>query len=267
MIPDHSRRPLVDLLSLGGRSAVVTGAANGIGRQIAARLAEAGASVIVADLDIDGAQAAAAEIAVSTGARAIAVAADVTDSQALAAAAELAVSELGGLDIWVNNAGIYPTTGPVTEASDELIDRLLTVNVRGTFAGAREAARRMARGGVIVNVVSTAGFRATPGISAYVTSKHAVVGLTKNLALELAANDIRVVGVAPGVIDTPGVRDQLAPLAAAGLDVAATLQRSLLGRGGLPDDVARMVVVLASDLAGWVTGVVVPVDAGALAGA
>jgi 2-deoxy-D-gluconate 3-dehydrogenase len=124
----------------------------------------------------------------------------------------------------------------------------------------------MVGGGVIINVASTAGFRAAAGISAYVTSKHAVVGLTRNLAIELAADDIRVVGIAPGVIDTPGVRDQLAPLAAAGLDVAATMNRSLLGRGGRPDDVARMIVVLASDLAAWVTGAVVPVDAGALAG-
>lgn len=83
---------------------------------------------------------------------------------------------------------------------------MLQVNVRGTFAGAREAARHMNSGGVIVNLVSTAGYRPAVGISAYVASKHAVVGLTKNLAIELAARDIRVVGVAPGVIDTPGVQ-------------------------------------------------------------
>ena len=140
----------------------------------------------------------------------------------------------------------------------------MTINVRGTFAGSREAAKRMTSGGVIVNLASTAGFRPASGISAYVTSKHAVVGLTKNLALEFAPLDIRVVGVAPGVIDTPGVQAQLAPLKAAGLDIGARMNRTPLGRAGQPDDVARMITVLASDLAAWVTGVVVPVDAGSL---
>ena len=97
------------------------------------------------------------------------------------------MTELGGLEIWVNNAAIFPATGPAIEATDEFIDRMLTVNVRGTFAGAREAARRMPGGGVIVNMVSTTGFKAAVGISAYVTSKHAVVGATKALALEFAS--------------------------------------------------------------------------------
>ncbi|MEO5898571.1 MAG: glucose 1-dehydrogenase [Ilumatobacteraceae bacterium] len=266
MIPDHTERPLADLVSLSGRRAVVTGAASGIGRAIAHRLAEAGAAVVIADLDGDGAAKVAAEVAATTGARAIGVEVDVTDSTTLASAAERAHLDLGGLEIWVNCAGIDPTTGPAIEATDEFIDRMLTVNVRGTFAGAREAAKRMDHGGVIVNLISTAGFRAATGISAYVASKHALVGLTKNLAVELAARDIRVVGVAPGVIDTPGVQAQLAPLAAAGLNVAATMNRTLLGRGGQPDDVARVVLFLASDLAAWITGEIVVADAGSLAG-
>lgn len=266
MIPDQSHRSLGDLLSLSGRRAVVTGGATGIGRAIAARLAEAGAAVVIADLDHEGAAKAAAQIAADTGARVIEAAADIAVSETLAAAAELAVDQFGGLDIWVNNAGIYPTTGPAIDATDDFVDRMLQVNVRGTFAGSREAARRMDRGGVIVNLISTTGFRAANGICAYVTSKHALVGLTKSLAIELAARDIRVVGVAPGVIDTPGVQAQLAPLAAAGLDVAGRMNRTLLGRAGQPDDIARMVLVLASDLAAWVTGEIVVVDAGSLAG-
>jgi NAD(P)-dependent dehydrogenase (short-subunit alcohol dehydrogenase family) len=266
MIPDHSERTLADLLSLEGRRAVVTGGGRGIGAAIVRRLAEAGADLVVADLDASMADTLAAEVAAATGRRVITAKVDVTDTSTMIDAAERCISELGGLDIWVNNAGIYPTTGPAIDAGDDFIDRMFEVNVRGTFAGAREAARRMSTGGVIVNLASTAGFRAAPGISAYVASKHAVVGLTKNLAIELAARDIRVVGVAPGVIDTPGVQDQLAPLKAAGLDVENTINRSPLGRGGRPDDVARMVVVLASDLAAWVTGAVIPVDAGSLAG-
>ena len=264
-VADHSERSLNELFSLTGRVAVVTGGGRGIGAATVRRLAEAGATVIAADLDI-GAATEAVEAAVAAGGRAVAAPVDVTDTASLAAVAEQAVNDLGRLDVWVNNAGIFPTTGPAIDASDELIDRMLQVNLRGTFAGAREAARRMTGGGVIVNVVSTAGFRAAPGISAYVASKHAVVGLTKNLALELAAHRIRVVGVAPGVIDTPGVQEQLAPLKASGLDVGARMNQSLLGRGGRPDDIARVVVFLASDLAAWVTGDVVAVDAGALAG-
>jgi len=266
MIPDHSARSLTDLLSLVGRRAVVTGGARGIGAAIVARLAEAGADVIAADLDLVAAQGWADEVTSRGAGRVIAASVDVADSATLARVADQCVTALGGLDIWVNNAGIYPTTGPAIEATDTFIDRMLEVNVRGTFAGAREAAHRMAAGGVIVNLASTAGFRAAVGISAYVASKHAVVGLTKNLAIELGGRDVRVVGVAPGVIDTPGVQDQLAPLAAAGLDVGARMSRTLLGRAGQPDDVARVVTFLVSDLAAWVTGDVIAVDAGSLAG-
>lgn len=262
---DHSDTSLTDLLSLAGRAAVVTGGGRGIGAAAVRRLAEAGADVIAADLDLAAAEKVAATITETTGRQVLAASVDITDSAALGAVADRCVSELGRLDVWVNNAGIYPTTGPAIDATDDFIDRMLQVNVRSTFAGAREAARRMTAGGVIVNVASTAGFRAAAGISAYVASKHAVVGLTKNLALELAERGIRVVGVAPGVIDTPGVREQLAPLKAAGLDVGATMNRTLLGRAGRPDDVARMIIVLSSDLAAWVTGAVLPVDAGALA--
>jgi 2-deoxy-D-gluconate 3-dehydrogenase len=141
----------------------------------------------------------------------------------------------------------------------------MQINVRGNFACAREAARRM-QGGVIINLASTTGFRAAPGISAYVMSKHAVVGMTKSLALEFGSKNIRVVGVAPGPIDTPGVQDQLAPLKAAGLDVGARMSQTLLGRAGQADDVARVILFLATDMAAWITGEVVAVDAGSLAG-
>ena len=266
MIPDMTDRSLADLASLAGRRAVVTGGARGIGAATARRLAEAGADVIVADLDTAGAKATADDIAAATGRRVLATTLDVTRTDTLAAAADLAVRELGGLEIWVNNAGIYPTTGAAIDAADDFIDRMLELNVRGTYAGAREAARRMTNGGSIVNLASTAGLRAAPGISAYVASKHAVVGLTKNLALEFAALNIRVNAVAPGVIDTPGVRDQLEPLKAAGLDVGARMTKTLLGRAGQADDVARVITFLASDMAAWITGVVIPVDAGSMAG-
>lgn len=266
MIADHTGRPLADLYSLAGRRAVVTGGAKGIGAATAARLAESGADVLIADIDLSGAATVATDLAARFGHRTASIGIDIADTDSIVAAADFCVRTLGGIDIWVNNAGIYPTTGPAIDATDDFVDRLLTVNVRGTYAGAREAAKRMAAGGVIVNLASTTGFRAAPGISAYVTSKHAVVGLTKSLAVEFGPLDIRVVGVAPGPIDTPGVQEQMAPLKAAGLDVAAVMSRTLLGRGGQADDIGRVVTFLATDMAAWIHGEVVVVDAGSLAG-
>lgn len=260
-IHDVSDRSLVDLFSLAGRNAVVTGAARGLGAQIVRRLVEAGAGVIAGDIDLAGVQALAAEC---SGGRVVPVALDVADTSSLQRAGDNAVAEFGSLDIWINNAGIFPTTGPAIDADDELIDRMLVVNARGTFAGAREAAKRMTAGGVIVNLVSTAGFTASSGISAYVASKHAVVGITKALALEFGPRNIRVLGVAPTVIDTPGVRHELEPMKESGLDVMAKLANSPLGRIGVPDDIARVVVFCCSDLAMYMTGSVVAVDAGRL---
>ncbi len=265
-VRDFTSTPCGELLSLPGRSAVVTGGGRGIGAAICRRLAEAGARVVVGDIDGASAEAAAEQLRCDFGEGHRAWRLDITDTTSLAAAAEEAVTAFGRLDVWINNAGIYPTTGPAIDVADDFIDRMLTVNVRGTFAAAREAARHMTSGGVIVNVASTTGFHGTPGISAYSTSKHAVVGLTKNLALELAPRDIRVVGVAPTVIDTPGVREQLKPLSEAGVDIAAVMASNPLGRSGVPDDVARVVLFAVSDMAAFVTGCTIPVDAGALAG-
>ena len=262
---DHSFRPIEELLSLKGKSSVVTGGASGIGEGIVKRLAEAGSSVIVADIDLKKAENTSKKIADSTGSKVIAAEIDVSDSKSLAETAEACLENFGSLEVWVNNAGIFPTTGPAVEAEDSFVDEMLEVNVRGTFAGSREAALRMKNGGVIINLASTQGLTGGPGISAYTASKHAVVGLTKSLAIELAPKGIRVVAVAPGVIDTPGVRDQLEPLKEAGIDISSMFKNSLLGRSGVADDVARVVLFLASEMADWITGVTIPVDAGKLA--
>ena len=264
-IPDVSDRPLVDLLSLAGRAVVVTGGARGIGAQVVRRLAEAGADVVVGDLDLAAAQLLATDVSAATGRKVIAVFMDVADTRTITAAADLALERLGRLDGWVNNAGIFPTTGPAIDASDEFVDRMLEVNTRGSFAGAREAARRMMHGGVIVNMLSTAAFKGSPGISAYIASKHAMAGLTKALAVEFGPLGIRVLGVAPGFVTTPGTDEQLAPLKAAGLDMEKRTAANPLGRPGVPDDIARVVVFACSDLAVFMTGSVLAVDAGSLA--
>jgi NAD(P)-dependent dehydrogenase (short-subunit alcohol dehydrogenase family) len=260
-VPDHSATPLADLVALGGQVAVVTGGARGIGAGIAARLAEAGADVVVADLDGEGAVALAKQLVEDHGHRAIGTAVDMADEASVAALAATAVERFGRLDIWVNNAGIYPHTGPVVAADAAAFERVLAVNVTGMFLGAREAARRMAGGGSIVNLASITGFAARSGLTAYSTSKHAVVGLTRNLARDLAPRGIRVNAVAPGLIVTPGVLSGSAgeTRSAASLAGRATAP---LGRHGVPDDVARVVLFLVSELAAFVSGATVIIDGG-----
>ncbi len=263
MIPDPAERPLADLVSLMGRAAVVTGAARGLGRAIARRLAEAGASVLLADIDVRAAEAARDEIGRQTGGTLSATGLDVTDSASIIAAADSALDRFGRLDVWVNNAGIYPSK-PVLEMSDADWDRVVGVNLTGSFTGAREAARRMVaagHGGVIVNLASVAGLRGRGlAIPHYVATKHGIVGLTKQLALEFAGAGIRVLAVAPTTIVTPGVQ--------AGLGRPPDLEARLagpLGRAGQPDDVARVVLFCASDLSMFMTGSTLVVDGGDLA--
>lgn len=264
-IADVSGTPIAELVSLKGRVAVVTGGAQGLGRAMVSRLAEAGAAVLVLDLNADQAEAAARQIAETTGARVIASAADVTDSPSLIAAANRAVTELGGLDIWVNNAGLYPNV-PLLDVEEDDWDKVMDVNLRGVFVGSREAARRMiaaGHGGVIINVVSTAGFKGVaPGVTSYVTSKHGVRGMVKQMALELASHDIRVLGVAPTFCTTEGNMAALAQLPdSVREEIAATLS-SRLGRVGVPDDIARAVLFCASDMSLFMTGSTLLVDAG-----
>lgn len=269
--PDVSTAPITDLISLRGRRAVVTGGAQGLGRAICERLAEAGADLLIIDLDLGGAEAAAEQIATQHKTRAIATEADVSRTESISAAADLAAEQLGGIDIWVNNAGIFPNA-PVLDMPDEMWDQVFAVNTRGAFLGSREAARHMSQGGsggVIVNIISTAGFKVGfPGMAAYASSKHAANGLTKSLALDLAPMGIRVLGVAPSYVPTEG---NIAA-AAAGMEAAKAagvelpdldvMNQSLIGRTGTPDDIARVVLFAASDLSMIMTGSTLLADAG-----
>jgi NAD(P)-dependent dehydrogenase (short-subunit alcohol dehydrogenase family) len=267
-VPDLSDRPLEQLISLRERRAVVTGGARGLGRAIADRLAEAGASVLIGDIDQVAARTAAEELTRSFGVDASSTALDVAESASVGAAADAAVTRLGGIDIWVNNAGVYPTM-PLLEMTDDDWDRVLTVNLRGTFVGCREAARRMisaGRGGVIINISSVAGFRGrSAGVAHYVASKHGVIGLTRQIAVELAEHGIRVLAVSPTTIITPGVESAMSggPTESS-VDLEGALVRPL-GRAGRPDDVARVVLFCASDLSMFMTGSSLLVDAGELA--
>ena len=266
VVPDLTDVPLATLISLEGKAAVVTGGARGIGQAISRRLAEAGAKVLVADLDESAAIQTAKEI-VATGATATGRGLDIASSDDVAAATDAAAAELGGLDIWVNNAGIYPAQ-PVLEMTDDDWDRVLDVNLRGAFVGSREAARRMVAagsGGVIVNITSVSGYRGRSGLAHYSSSKHGLRGLTRSLAVELGPQGIRALGIAPTMVATPGteaVAAQLRNPAMHSLDVYSQLP---LGRPGVPDDIARVVLFCASDLASFMTGSTLAVDAGQMA--
>lgn len=266
-IADVSSRSLAELISLTGRNAVVTGGGRGLGKAIADRLAEAGANLVIGDIEDGLAERAAADIASRFGVRALGVHMDVSDEASVAAVGERARSELGGMDIWVNNAGIFPAV-PVTQMTVQMWDQVLAVNTRGVFLGSREAARTMGesdRGGVIVNIVSTAGFKGVaPGLAAYVSSKHAVRGMTKQMALEFAPQNIRVLGVAPTYCVTEGNQIAAAqnPDRTSTADDIPAMLTSRLGRVGVPDDIARIVLFCASDLAAFMTGSTLLGDAG-----
>lgn len=262
---DHTNTTLANLISLKGRTAVVTGGAAGIGRAISKRLAEAGADLVIGDLDEAKAIETAAELSPFGGTH-IGAKLNVGDHASITALADLAVAKTGRLNIWVNSAGIYPSN-PVLQIPDDEWDRVFDINVRGTFNGAREAALRMEDNkGVIVNIVSTAAFNSSNGANPahYVASKHAVAGLTKSLAVELGPRGLRAVAVAPTLTETPGVATKRTDPAAA--EALAKYGQSLpLGRLGQPDDIARAVLFAASDFAGFVTGSIIAADGGDLA--
>ncbi len=248
---------LTDLIDLSGKRALVTGGGKGIGAAIAARLREAGAHVTVADLD--PAAVASADAIGADFARC-----DITDASDLARAVDMAAGA-AGIDILVNNAGIFPTTGPVAQVTDEFVHHMLDVNVRAQFSATREASDRMPHGGAIVNMASVAAIGGGANISAYAASKGAVVAMTRAHANELGPKGIRVNAIAPGIIDTPGVQEQLAPLRASGLDIDKRIAANPVGIAGQPDHIACGVLFLVSDLARFVSGHLLVIDGGSTA--
>lgn len=267
-IADVSDHSISQLLSLAGRGAVVTGGAQGLGKAIARRFAEAGAHVLIGDRNAELAISVAAEMQLSATGKIRVVHMDVSNAASIGATAALAEREFGGIDIWVNNAGVFPHVA-IAEMTEQQWDEVYAVNARGTFLGARAAIQSMSSGnrhGVVVNVASLAGLRGiSPGLGAYVSSKHAVVGLTRQMALECAPMGIRVLAVAPSFMITEGnlaliQRDpRMAEMAA---EAIPSIMSSKLGRVGVPDDVARAVLFCASDMSIFMTGTTLVVDAG-----
>lgn len=245
------------------RGALVTGAATGIGEAAARTLAASGASVLIADVDIVRASAVADSI-VAGGGRAQAHEADVTDPSAVKGMVDACVDAFGDLRIAVNNAGIHgdPSNPPIADYPTEWWDRIIGVNLTAVYHCVRAEAQAMraAPSGSIVNVSSIYGATAKAGLSGYITTKHAVVGLTKAAALDHAEDGIRVNCVSPGFIQTELV-DRAVPESKR--DEVAVLHA--LNRLGRPEEVAEVIAFLASDASSFVTATSYPVDSGLLA--
>ncbi len=241
-----------------GKVAIVTGAASGIGAAVARDLAERGAKVVVADFD--GAHAKSVAESLGDGARSFQL--DVADPEAVRAMVEFTVREFGALHLAVNNAGIGGPSAPIAEISLDDWRRVIDVDLNSVFYCLKYQIPAIvaAGGGAIVNMASILGAVGWGGSGIYVTAKHALLGLTKNAAIDYADKGVRVNAVGPGFIATPLVESSMTDEARAGL-----AEKHLLNRLGTPEEVAALTNFLLSDKASFMTGTYYPVDGGYLA--
>ncbi|AMM85538.1 glucose 1-dehydrogenase [Martelella sp. AD-3] len=250
------------MAQLKDKVAIITGGAGGIGIATAKRMTVEGAKVLLVDLDEDALKDAVAELGHDKAAYAVA---DVTDPEQTQAYVAAAVEKFGKLDILVANAGIEGVVKPITDYPTEMFDKVMAVNVRGIFLGLKYAMPELKKTkGNVVIMASVAGLGGTPDVSAYITSKHALVGLMRTAALEGARDGIRVNSIHPSPVETRMMRsleEGFAPghggEAKKGFAASIPLQRY-----AEPDEIADAVVYLASDQAKFVTGVRLPVDGG-----
>ncbi|HEY7307184.1 MAG TPA: SDR family NAD(P)-dependent oxidoreductase [Bryobacteraceae bacterium] len=235
---------------LSNQTALVTGAADGIGAAIAKRLAMAGAMVGIADIDLDQAQRTAGEISSASGCKTFPIRMDVSNRQEVESAVEFLLSQTGRLDILVNNAGIGGRAAPLWEQTDEDWSKVLAINLTGVFLCCRAVIQHMRskRYGRIVNIASIAGKEGNPRMTGYSATKAAVIGFTKSLAKEVATEGICVNAVSPAVVKTR-ILDQLTPE-----QVDYMTSRIPMRRPGLTEEIAAVVHFLASPDCSFVTG-------------
>lgn len=252
-------------MNFNDKVAIVTGGGNGIGRATAQMFAEFGAKVAVVDRDGASAKATAGAIE-QKGGKAIALTADVTKASDVAAYVKATIETYGRIDCFHNNAGIEGRLCPIAEMDEAAFDAIMGVNVKGVFLGLRHVLPHMikAGSGAIVNTASIAGLVGSPNMSAYVASKHAVIGITKSVSGEVAAHGIRINAVCPGPVDTRmihSVESQINPAdpASVGARYASAIP---LGRYATPEEIAKTVTFLCSDYASGITGAQYVVDGG-----
>lgn len=250
-----------------GKTALVTGSGAGIGRATALKFAAEGANVVVSDIHAKGGEETLAMIH-KAGGRAMFQLADVSDAAEVAALVAGAVDEYGRLDCAVNNAGIEGRIVPIVDQTEDNYDAVMSINAKGTFLCLREEIRHMVAegGGAIVNLSSVAGLVGFPGLSPYVASKHAVIGMTRNAALEYGKAGVRVNAVCPGGIDTR-MLDSLADQSTGGAQNSRQMMAPLhpIGHIGTPEEVANLIVWLCSPQGSFMLGAIVPVDGGYVA--
>lgn len=242
------------------KTALITGAAGSIGAATARRFAAEGAKVVVCDVDAAALEALEAELAPGSAA----AVADVTDSEAVRAAVAVAVERFGGLDVVFANAGIFGEVASVVDYPEDVFDRVLAVNVRGPFLVAKHALAVMRPGGSLILNSSVVGLTSDPGICAYATSKHALVGLMRTAAKEVADRGIRVNTLHPGPVDNAFQQEiETAVTGESRATASARFERMIpLGRHARPEELAGAALFLASDESAFLTGATVPLDGG-----
>lgn len=250
-------------MSFSNKSVLVTGGGSGIGRAVCLAFAREGANVGIADVNIDSAAATAQEVR-KNGVKTTVLQVNVTDPTSVQGMVNQAVAALEGLDMLVNSAGVREIV-PFLQLPFEEWQRVISVNLTGTFLCSQAVAQYLVqrgKGGKIVNLASVAGLTAVPNRAAYVSSKHAVVGLTKEMALELADKNIQVNAVAPGVVRTSMTESYFdKPAVLEGLK-----KTHPAGRWALPEEIAELILFLASPAADFITGATYPIDGGFMAG-
>lgn len=249
---------------LQDKTAIITGGSGGIGQAVARRFLEEGASVLLVDIDPQGLDA--AREALGGGDRVAVAQADVSNEDDVAAYVRTAIDRFGRIDVFFNNAGIEGKVAPLEQQDTAMFDKVIAINVRGAYLGLKHVLPHMyrARAGSVVNTSSVAGLDGSPNVLPYITSKHALTGMTKAAAIEAAAHGVRVNSVHPSPVNTRMMRSLEAGFAPGhAAEAKAQLEKSIpLGRYGESQDIANLVLFLASDESSFITGAQYRIDGG-----